>query len=113
MRRGRSNSDFGTNRTISLTCSPALDRWDALLRRCEDYASELNGGFPPGPGQTRPARPARIARAGRWQPRYDRIFAEISEGCDGGHVGTRTRVNGFADRRVTTPPRGPNEGGAI
>src|SRR6478609_6277757 len=40
-------------------------------------------------------------------------IAEISGGCDGGHVGTRTRVNGFADRRVTTPPRGPNEGGAI
>src|SRR5215207_9152838 len=26
---------------------------------------------------------------------------------DGGHVGNRTRVHGFADRCVTTPPRGP------
>src|SRR3954447_7341671 len=34
------------------------------LRRCEDYASGLNGGFPPGPGQTRCAQPARIAPAG-------------------------------------------------
>src|SRR3954471_21736191 len=70
---------FGTNRTISLTCSPALDRWDASLRRCEDYASRLNDGFPPGPGQTRCARPASIARAGRWQPRYDRILLKYQE----------------------------------